>query len=32
VRPQGILGHWELRLPFTRRQVAAPPAPPALES
>ena len=30
VRPQGILGHWEFRLPFTRRRVDAP-APPALE-
>jgi branched-chain amino acid transport system permease protein len=35
VRPQGILGHWEFRLPFTRRRRmdAETPAPPAaLES
>ena len=34
VRPQGILGHWEFRLPFSRRRPAdaAPTPPAALES
>jgi len=31
VRPQGILGHWEFRLPFTRRRRLDAAAPPAVE-
>ena len=31
VRPQGILGHWEFRLPFTKRRALDAPLPPALE-
>jgi len=32
VRPQGILGHWEFRLPFLRRRPIDAPPPAALES
>jgi branched-chain amino acid transport system permease protein len=31
VRPQGILGHWEFRLPFTKRRTLDAPVPPAVE-